>query len=242
MRYKTIIIDDEPPICDEIEYLLKQEPDFDVAAKFTNALNALAYLTNNPCDLVFLDIKMPGMSGLELAQRLSALRRPPLIVFSTAFPEHALEAFATPAVGYITKPVSQTTLAHVLDKIRSLSQRPVYPEKQDVNRVCAVKNGKYIPVDPQEIVFVYVRDKEVFIRTASEELSWPLTILELERLLPSRSFLRVHRQYIVNLNKISEIVPWFHGSYLLRMNGGKPDEIPVSRNKAKELKAFMGLK
>ncbi|KYZ75878.1 two-component system response regulator [Anaerosporomusa subterranea] len=241
MRVKTIIVDDELPICDEIEYLLKRERDIEIAAKFTNALEAMSYLMKNACDLIFLDIQMPGMSGLDFAQKLTSLQRPPLIVFCTAFPEHALAAFETPAIGYITKPITETSLKKVLEKARAIGERINVRQKLAVSRFCVTKNGKYIPLDLPEIVFVYVKDKEVYIRTKGEEYTSSLTIQEIENLLPEQSFLRVHRQYLVNLDKIGEIVPWFHGSYLLRMEDIQTTEIPVSRNKTKELKCRVGL-
>lgn len=241
MRFRTIIVDDELPICDEIDYLLKRERDIEITAKFTNAFEAMTYLMTNACDLAFLDIQMPGMSGLALAQKLTALQRPPLIVFSTAFPEHALAAFDTPAIGYITKPITEVHLAKVLEKVRSLGDRVANQPKPIVNRLCVMKSGKYIPLDMQEIVFVYVKEKAVYIRTKTSEFTSTQTIQELENLLPVQTFLRVHRQYLVNLDKIGEIVPWFHGSYLLRMEDVNAAEIPVSRNKTKELKALVGL-
>ena len=241
MRVKTVIIDDERPICDEIEYLLKRERDIEVTAKFTNAFEALDFLLHNACELIFLDIQMPGISGLDLAQKLSSLRQPPLIVFCTAFPEHALAAFSTPAIGYITKPITEANLKKVLEKARSIGERTNDRRQTSVNRLCVTKNGKFIPLDLQEIVFVYVKDKEAFIRTKNEEYISLLTIQEIERLLPKQSFLRVHRQYLVNLDQIGEIVPWFHGSFMLRMEDKQATEIPVSRNKTKEFKAMVGL-
>lgn len=241
MRVKTVIIDDELPICDEIEYLLKRERDIEVTAKFTNAPEALAYLMKNACDLVFLDIHMPGMSGLDFAQSLTSLRQPPLIVFCTAFPEHALAAFETPAIGYITKPITDTNLRKVLEKVRAIGERSKGRQQTTVNRFCVTKNGKFIPLELQEIVFVYVKDKEAYIRTKNGEYTSTLTIQEIEHLLPTQSFLRVHRQYLVNLDKIGEIIPWFHGSYMLRMEDIHETEIPVSRNKTKEFKVLVGL-
>lgn len=242
MRAKTIIIDDELPICDEIEYLLRHETDIQIIAKFTNSIEALSYINQTACDLVFLDIKMPGMSGLELAQKLSYLRRPPLLVFITAFPEHALEAFGTPAVGYVTKPITQNSLEKVLEKVRSIIVRPAKADKPNSTKFCALKNGKIIPLDRQEIVFVYIRDKDVFIRTKTGEYTTSLTMQDVENILSQPNFMRVHRQYLVNLDKVSEIIPWFHGSYILRMDDYKAEEVPVSRTKSKDVKFWLGLK
>jgi DNA-binding LytR/AlgR family response regulator len=243
VRFKAVVVDDEQPICDEIEYLLNQSVDVDVCATFTNSLHALAFITENPADIIFLDIQMPGLSGLEFGKKLSALPNPPLIVFITAFQEHALEAFGTPAVGYITKPVTEDKLSYVLHKIRNLTTKKIpLPDTVPVTRICVTSRGKIKPLDIKEIVLAYVIEKDVFIRTKDEEFGCSLTMKELEDVLSEPLFLRVHRQYIVNLGNIEEIVPWFRGTYLLRMNDLKSQEVPVSRNKLKRFKLAVGLK
>lgn len=241
MRYKTVIIDDEQPICDEIEYLLKKSIDIEICAKFCNSLEALDYLIENRPDIIFLDIQMPGLTGLELAKKLNTLPNPPLIVFITAFQEYALEAFETSAVGYITKPITEDRLESVLLKIRNLSPKSAGPNTTPATKICVTDKGKIIPLDKNDIVLVYVNEKDVFIRTANTEFTCPLTMKELEDMLSEPNFLRVHRQYIVNLNEISEIMPWFHGSFMLRMNDFQSQEVPVSRNKVKQLKQAVGL-
>ncbi|SDF69468.1 LytR/AlgR family response regulator transcription factor [Sporolituus thermophilus] len=244
MRVKTVIVDDEQPICDEIEYLLKQHIDIDVAAKFTNPVEALDYIGEQGCDLVFADIKMPGLSGLEFAKRLSVLRTAPLVVFVTAFQEHALEAFDTPAVGYITKPIMEDKLARLMGKVRRLIERIPQADNRPaaVSKICVTAGGKIIPLDKSEIALAYVKDKDVFVRTKTNEYMTALTLQEIENILAGSNFLRVHRQYIVNLDMVREIIPWFHGSYLLRMDDCRQDEVPVSRTKTKVLKSIIGLK
>ncbi|MEN6413076.1 MAG: LytTR family DNA-binding domain-containing protein [Veillonellales bacterium] len=243
MRYKAVVVDDEQPICDEIEYLLNQSMDVDVCAKFSNSLAALAFILENPADIIFLDIQMPGLSGLEFGKKLNALPNPPLIVFITAYQEHALEAFGTPAVGYITKPVTEDKLSHVLHKIRNLTAKKISsPDPVSATRICVTAKGKIKPLDRKDIVLVYVIEKDVFVRTKDEEFECPLTMKELEDVLTEPLFLRVHRQYIVNLEQIGEIVPWFRGTYLLRMNDFKSQEVPVSRKRLKRFKQAVGLK
>ncbi|MDU2065914.1 MAG: LytTR family DNA-binding domain-containing protein [Sporomusaceae bacterium] len=241
MPFRTVIVDDEQPICDEIEYLLKSHIDMEVTQKFCNSMDALTYLAKNDCDLLFLDIKMPQMTGLELVQKLDVLRQPPLVIFLTAFHEHALEAFNTLAVGYITKPVTQAKITKVLHKIRLLSTRET-GEISPVSRICAIEKGNLVPIDKKAIVLAYVKDKDVFIRTKEKELPVALTLQEVEATLNDGSFMRVHRQYIINLDFIAEVVPWFHGSFLLRMSDCKHEEVPVSRNKVKALKTVLGIR
>lgn len=245
MPVKTVIVDDEQPICDEIEFLVTKHSQIEVVGKFINAIDALSYVCANGCDLVFLDIKMPGLTGLELAQRLNALGQPPLVVFITAFQEHALEAFDTPAIGYITKPITEDRIAKIMAKISNLTPKsdpkPV-SEKVVVNKICVTAGNKIIPIDKNEIVFAYVKDKDAFIRTKTSEFVAALTLQEIENILVESKFIRVHRQYIVNLDKVLEIIPWFHGTYMLRMDDIKQEDVPVSRSKTKVLRTALGLK
>ncbi|WP_371364937.1 Transcriptional regulatory protein YpdB [Sporomusa rhizae] len=242
MKTKAVIIDDEQPICDEIEYLLGRHPDIEVCAKFTTCVDAIIYILEKKPDLVFLDVNIPGMSGLEMAQKLSSMNRPPYIVFITAYPEHAIDAFATPAVGYITKPVTEEKLTSALTKVRSLSSKTIIEKSAQIAKVCVLAGGKIVPVNKKDIVFIYVKDKDVYVRTRTGEFSAMLTLQEFDNLLTEANFLRIHRQYIVNLDEILEIAPWFHGSYLVRMNDANKQEVPVSRNRVKNLKIALGLK
>ncbi|MBP2663040.1 MAG: ypdB [Firmicutes bacterium] len=242
MKTKTVIVDDEQPICDEIEYLLSQHQDIEVCAKFTNCVDALIFILEKKPTLVFLDVSMPGMSGLEMAQKLNSMTRPPYIVFITAYPEHAVDAFATPAIGYITKPVTAEKLAQTMTKVRHLSSRATAEKVSQIAKVCVLSGGKIVPMNKSDIVFIYVKDKDVYVRTRADEFSAMLTLQEFDNLLTEANFLRIHRQYIINLDEILEIIPWFHGSYLLRMNDANKQEVPVSRNRVKQLKIALGLK
>lgn len=242
MKIKAVIIDDEQPICDEIEYLLKQIDDIEICAKFTNCVDALVYVLKKEPDIIFLDVNMPEMSGLEMAKKISDMEKYPYIIFITAYLEHAVEAFATPAVGYVTKPVTDEKLRQTLAKVRSLSAKTAAVRKTKIAKVCVLSDGKIVPVNKNDIVFIYVKEKDVYVKTHTAEFSAMLTLQEFDNLLTDTNFLRIHRQYIINLNEILEIIPWFHGSYLLRMNDSNKQEVPVSRNRVKHLKSTLGLK
>jgi DNA-binding LytR/AlgR family response regulator len=247
MILTTVIVDDEPPICEEIEYLLGSHPDVKVVASFEQPPAALDYIAANTPRLVFLDISLPGMSGLEMAARLSVLRDPPLIVFITAHPEYALAAFETPAVGYVTKPVTEAKIAAVLGKVRGLAARPAAAPKEPSGKVCVLSGGRIVPLNKEDIALVQVREKAVYVLTKQGEYAATLTMQEIESMLTAgraggTAFVRVHRQYIVNLDKVVEVIPWFKGTYFLRMDDCKRQQIPVSRHKVGQVKAALGLK
>ena len=245
---RTVIIDDEAPICDEIEYLLGPYTDVTVDGKFGNTLDAITYIAERKPQLAFLDIQMPGISGIEMARKLKNLQHPPLVVMVTAHPEFALDAFDTPAVGYITKPVTEENIAGVMEKIRGLL-RTVRPAavRSDVNKICVQAGGKIIPLAPEDIAVVEVREKIVYIHTRTDEYTTAFSFQEIAGILLERSavrnkFVQVHRQFIVNLDKVLEIIPWMHGTYYLKMGDCRNRQVPISRSKVRYIKEIMGLK
>lgn len=254
MKLTTVIVDDEAPICDEIEYLLGQFNEIEIVGKFGNAFDAIAFIVEHKPRLIFLDIQMPGVSGLEMARKLKNVKQPPLIVMVTAHPEYALECFDTPAVGYVTKPVTAEKLSAVMDKLFSLQQNQPMAStsnkaesKIDVNKICVQTGGKIVPLALAEIVLVGVKDKDVFIRTRTHEYATAFNFQDVAALLLERSplcrnFIQVHRQYIVNVDGVTEVIPWFHGTYYLQMDDMKKQQVPVSRNRIRLIKEIMGLK
>lgn len=246
MIYTTVIVDDEPPICDEIEFLLGSHPDVAVVARFDEPPAALSYIVAHSPRLVFLDISLPGMSGLEMAARLSVLRDPPFVVFITAHPEYALAAFETPAVGYITKPVTEDKIAAVLGKVRTLASRASAAPPAPAGKMCVLAGGRIVPLNVGDIALVQVREKMVYVRTGQGEYAATMTMQEIDALLTrvatGGAFVRVHRQYIVNLDKVTEVIPWFKGTYFLKMDDCKAQQVPVSRHKVGLVKARLGLR
>lgn len=248
MLLKTIIIDDEPAICSEMEYLLKKYIDIQVDAIYTNPLEALPYMITSEPDLLMLDIQMPGMNGLDFAKTLNQMSNPPMIVFSTAYHEHALEAFSTLAVGYLTKPIMESKLDEVIQKVRTLrnnrsaiNDRPATAPPLE-EHVCIRKANKIIPIPVGQIFFAFVRERELYVATKESIDKCDLSLNELEQILNrSRSFFRSHRNYILNVKHMKEIVPWFNNTYLIKMNDDSQTDIPVSRGKMKAFRGLMNL-
>lgn len=247
MFLKTIIIDDEPAICSELEYLLKKYIDIEVTSIHYNPIEALPDIINSEPDLLFLDIHMPGMSGLEFAKKLDQLSKPPLIIFSTAFHEHALEAFSTPAVSYLTKPIHESKLDDAIKKVKTLLSKPdMYDRAAAVpqleENVCIRKNNKIIPIRVSQIYFAFVRDRDLYLATKDSIEKCDLSLNQLEAILNrSGYFFRSHRNYILNVRQIKEIIPWFNNTYLIKMNDDSQTDIPVSRGKIKAFRSMMNL-
>ncbi|OXM82909.1 LytR/AlgR family response regulator transcription factor [Paenibacillus rigui] len=247
MLLKTMIVDDEPAICSELEFLLKKYVEIEVTAIHFNAIKALTDVIQSEPDLLFLDIHMPGMSGLEFARQLNQVSKPPLIIFSTAFHEHALEAFATPAVGYLTKPIEESKLDEAIQKVMTLLHKPDHLNYAAAvpfqgEHICIRRQTKLIPVHIQDILFAFVRDKDLFIATSDSIDKSDLSMNELEHILKgSHAFFRSHRNYMVNVKQIKEIIPWFNHTYLVKMNDSNQTEIPISRGKMKAFRSIMNL-
>ena len=240
MKIRAMIVDDEPPLRDEMAYLLQAHPEVEVVAQFDRTGPALEYLSGNPCELVFLDIRMPGMDGMEFARCIGEMKLKTQVIFVTAYGEYALDAFDTPATGYLTKPVSRVALARALEKAKALmTQAP--RRKKPGGRIGVTRDGKLHPIRRSEIVMAYVREKTVFVRTKSGDFLSRRSFQETADFLSGEPFLQVHRRYIVNLDYVAEVVPWFKGSYILRMKGFSDEDIPVSRNHLPEVKRLLGL-
>lgn len=245
---RTMIVDDEPAICSELEFLLKQYIEIEVLSIHYNPLEALTAIVHSEPDLLFLDIHMPALNGLEFANKLSQMSKPPLIIFSTAFHEHALEAFSTPAVGYLTKPIQESKLDEAIKKVKTLLNKSDKQESAAVvpvvleEQICIRKHNKIIPVQVHDIFFAFVRDKELFVATKDSVEKCDLSLNELETILNrSGSFFRSHRNYILNVRKIKEIIPWFNNTYLIKMNDNSQTDIPVSRSRVKAFRSLMNL-
>ena len=228
-------------------------------AQAVNGLEALVATDRHEPDLVFLDIQMPGLSGFEVARRLlEREQQSPVLVFVTAFDQHAIEAFEVNAVDYLLKPVDAGRLEQALAraKRRLSSNRTGDPVNDQLERIVkmmanrqirrdqvAVKVGdRFLLVQAEEIIFASLAEESINIVTGRVTgMSNHRTLDELQARLDPEVFWRVHRSHLVNINKIKEIVPWFSRNYILRMTDAKGTEIPVSRAQTKRLREYLKL-
>lgn len=245
---RTFIVDDEAPARRELRYLLERVADVEVVGEAGNATAALAGIRETSPHLVFLDIQMPGLSGLELARFLDLLPVRPLLVFATAFDEYAAEAFDVEAVDYLLKPFSEERLVRAVAKARRALAvvSPLRPAggrqpTEICRKVPLYRGDTIVPTAIDRIVFARAEGGEVYVHAVDGRYRARLTLGELEQKLASSGFIRTHRSFLVNIDHVREVIPWFHGSYKLVMDDRERTEIPVSRYNVKDLKKHFDL-
>ncbi|HOV80410.1 MAG TPA: LytTR family DNA-binding domain-containing protein [Bacillota bacterium] len=264
MKLKVLIVDDEYPARQELRYALSNFDNVEIVGEAANAQEALALIKALDYQILFLDISMPGMSGLELGAAIQELPRRPYIIFVTAYDEYAVSAFEVNAVDYILKPVEPKRLKKAIDKVIKLTQETSFAEslvdsREDqvsrereakspgqfhsqikIDRITAEKQGKTFLVRESDIFYAFTEQDYVYIKTFSDKLYTRFTLKELEARLNPQVFFRTHRCYLVNLHKVKEIVPFFNGTYNLIVEDKERSEVPVSRAQGKKLRKILG--
>ncbi len=202
---KAIIVEDEFLAQQELSWMLQQHSEITIDACFDDVLDMLKYLQQHRVDVIFLDINIPSLDGMLLAQNIHQFAQRPLIVFITAWKEHAVEAF-----DYILKPYHEARIVTMLNKLEAAGQQqavahaPAIISPQTVN---LVKDERIIVTDTTDIYYVEAHEKLTFVYTRREAYMMSMSISEFCARLPEQSFFRCHRSYFVNLSKIREIEP-----------------------------------
>lgn len=196
---RCILIDDEPLALEILEHFISLTPQLELVAKCGNAIEAFKALHDRTVDLMFLDIKMPGISGLDF---VASLKNPPAIIFTTAFAEYAVRGFELEAVDYLLKPISYERFEKSIHKI--LKTRP--PEKAELKDYTFFKvSGKLIKVAHADLLYAQSVKDYIQIHTKNGNYLTYMTMKYLDELLPAPEFFRVHRSYVVNRNYISVV-------------------------------------
>lgn len=199
------------------------------------------YMKHRP-DVIFLDIEMPGFTGLEAARRIMSENPEPapLFVFTTAYDDYALDAFDVEAVDYLLKPYEEERFRRTMERIRKILQirRHVrIPEKEKAatpaKKLLIDDGEKLVVVSPESIYYAVPNKRLLEIHTEDKVICSRMTLQELEEKLKGHMFFRVHRSYLVNLNHVLEITPWFNGTSNLTLNDKNRTRIPVSRSASK---------
>lgn len=248
---RTLLADDEEPARSTLRRALEAYPDFAVAGEAGNGVEALEAIAALRPDLVLLDIEMPGFNGFEVLQQLTD---PPAIVFVTAYDEYAVRAFEASALDYVLKPVQPERLERALNRVREkLGGKPLGAKGNDTDKLLevareragpirrlAARRGKRIVIVPlRDVIRIEIEEKLVFACTATERLLLEKSIGELETLLQPAGFLRINRGELVNPDMVRELMPWFSGTWRVKLSNG--EERDVSRDRARQLKEAMGI-
>jgi len=238
MKIRIIIIEDEKLARSRLKRMLAKHENIEILGEAQNGQEGLELIKKFQPDLIFLDIKMPLLTGFEM---LTRLEKSPYIIFTTAYDQYALQSFEENTVDYLLKPISTEKLDRAIIKINKIfdkgTQLPFDLEKllqsikskADVIKRFSVKVGDRIfLIADQDIHFFHAEDKYTFLNTIKDSFIIPFTLKELEEKLDQDLFCRAHRSFIVNIEKIESIHKWFGGKLQLRMMNRK--EIVVSQN------------
>ena len=249
----TVVVDDEQLACDELSYLLNDFPEVEVIATGSNGLQAVELVQKLEPELVFLDVNMPGLDGISVVRRLREKEIDlPHFIFVTAYDQYAVEAFRLEAMDYLLKPVDRGRLAETIERARRAIQEKKAPEPPAAapkapapaprTKILVRSNNRNFIVDASEVIYATIDNGLITLFTTNiEGQSNYRTIEDLQANLDRDMFWRVHRSYLVNINRIKEVVPWFKSSYQLRMDDRKHTEVPVSRVQTRRLRELFKL-
>jgi len=230
-----IIVDDEYPSREELKYFINNFSNIKIMDEFDDSIIALEYIEANKPDVIFLDINMPKLDGMALGKIISHFPKHPIIIFITAHKDYAVDAFEIGVFDYILKPYSEERIVNSLKKIEK------YLDKKSINsKITLWKDNKMMVRNIIDISYCEANEREVLIYIKGMQYNINCSISDFYKKLPKEFFFRSHRSYIINTNKIVEIVPWFNNTFMLKLQEEKVD-IPVSRNNMIEFKHIMGI-
>jgi len=234
-RLRALIVDDEAPARSELRYLLAAQPDVEVVGEAATAREAVELAQGVRYDVVFLDVELPGATGLEAAPLVRERREPPAVVFVTAHAEYAVEAFAVEAFDYLLKPVDPERLARVVDRLRERTRETA----GSVEKVPVVGGGRTELLDHDQIHFVQAEGDYSRVHTYDRSYLSTASLGELQERLGPR-FARIHRSYLVNLAKVVGVRSTAD-RFRLQLGDAANTELDVARRQSREVRARLGL-
>lgn len=245
-RIRCVIIEDELPTQRELKYLLEQYDYIEIAGCATDGDSGYSLIREAQPDVVFLDISIPGMSGVEVAEKLRFMSSPPHVVFTTAHSEHAVRAFDLGAVDYLLKPYDEKrvhlTLQRILNRIKSagVSVKPAASEaaEKKPDKLPALQGGKTVLLEVKSISYCVSENETIVIHSDEGQHQ---SINTLQELIDRAGLFRIHKSCVVNISRIREIYPWFNGTYQIVLDNKEKSELTVSRSYVKPLKKKLGI-
>ena len=231
----TIIVDDEPLAQDVLETYIEKIPELNLVRKCSNALEANEALKGNVSDLTFLDIQMPQLTGIDF---LKTLTKPPLVIFTTAYPNYAIEGFELNALDYLLKPISlerfMKAVNKAVDQLELQNRVDVAPGSTgatDPGYIFVKVDKKLVKINYQDIIYIEGLKDYVIIRLEQGRVITLQTMKSLEDKLPTQSFKRIHRSFIINLEKINAVV----GNMVEVIEKNQAKHLPIGKNYRDEL-------
>jgi len=252
---RAFVVDDEALAVKRLCRMLAETGRVEVAGTSTDPVDALAALAGDTPDVLFLDIQMPGMNGFEMLARMDPQ---PVVIFTTAYDQYALQAFEVNSIDYLLKPVTERHLLRALDKIERLRGGPATPpEWQKVlaqlagalgkpggvaypERIASRLGERIHLLEVARITHCFAHDKLTYAAMDGKNYVVDHTVAELEEKLDPRQFARIHRSTLVNIAWVREIDAWFGGKLLVRLKDAKATELQVARDRVAELKQRVG--
>ncbi|WP_270182707.1 LytR/AlgR family response regulator transcription factor [Alkalihalobacillus sp. CinArs1] len=239
---KTLVVDDERYSREELVHLLGEFNSIEITGEADSGQEAVVKAIQLQPDVVFLDVEMPAMNGMDAAKALLELKKPPFIVFATAYPEFAAEAFRYEAVDYLLKPYDEEQLEQTIKRLEKLvtSNTEVTSPQMRKGKLSIETDGDIHYIDPTDILYICRDDRVSRIYLKNNAFEVKMTLKELENRLSTHPFFRIHKSYIVNLMYVTRLTPWFNGAYQLELEGVE-EKLAVSRNYVKSLRSRLEL-
>ncbi|RLQ93352.1 LytR/AlgR family response regulator transcription factor [Falsibacillus albus] len=239
---RVLIVDDEHYSRLELKHLLENTEHIQIVGEADNGEAAIMKALQLQPQVVFLDVEMPKMNGMETAKALTGFRTPPLIIFATAYPQFAAEAFQYEAIDYLLKPYDEARLNQALERVKKQvwNEEEVSESSKVAGKLGIETEGEIFYIHPHDIVYIHREENVTKIITDTNLFESKTALKEFEARLAPYCFFRIHKSIIVNLEYVVKLTPWFSGTYQLELKG-KKEKLSVSRNYVKGLRTKMEL-
>jgi len=248
-RLRVLIVDDEGPARKDLRRMCGKLEGLELVGEASDGHEAVKLIKKLALDVVLLDIQMPGLDGFQVVARIAEMEHAPSIIFITAYDQYAIKAFDVHAVDYLLKPVEEKRLVQAIERATRV-RRGAEPGPDlgalltavgaSPKRLAVRQGDSLVMADVKDILYATIKSGGVHVVAKGIEGAVSFRSLdELEKEIGSSQFVRVHKSYLANVSRIHEIMPWFGGTYKLRMEGKDGPVIPLSRAQARELRKLI---
>jgi len=246
-KMRIVFADDELPAREKLSHQLSFIPNIEVVGFATTGKEAITLINDEQPDLVLLDIQMPEINGMDL---LSLLTHKPMVIFTTAYDQYAIAAFEQASTDYLLKPFPLARLKNAIDKaytvflqkeVSQVNSEPVKSPQQPIKRLISKTGERMIILSPDDIFYIKSEQGNSFAVNDDKQHYLNETLDQLELNLSASQYVRIHRSYLVNIDKIKEIQRWFNGKLMVIMADDEKTELSTSRAGADKLKQVLGL-